>query len=124
MFLKGNFKTLQLSQRPLERIIAMSTNSRSFVFLTIVLLLVSFSSVAQDTTGRILGTVTDQNGSVVAGANVTVTNTGTNISTNVTTDGQGFYQAVTLPIGNYKISVKKQGFKTVTTDESKLLINQ
>jgi hypothetical protein len=102
----------------------MFMNRRSFVFLIIVLLIVSYSSVAQNATGRILGTVTDQNGSVVAGANVTVTNTGTNISSMATTDAQGFYQAATLPIGNYKVTVKKQGFKTATSDENKLLINQ
>jgi len=79
----------------------MTMNKRPIVLLAALLLLLSFSVVAQDATGRILGTVTDQNGSVVAGAVVTVTNSGTNISAIVTADAQGFYQASTLPIGNY-----------------------
>jgi len=102
----------------------MSRSTRHFTLLTIILLIVSCSAIAQDATGRILGTVTDQNGSVVAGAIVTVTNMGTNISANVVTDSQGSYQVANLPIGIYKLSVKKQGFKSVTTDENKLLINQ
>src|SRR5262249_53324044 len=63
------------------------------------------------TTGSIFGTVTDQRGAVVGGANVTVTNPGTRLNRTVTTDGNGSYIFPVLPVGVYDMTVEAQGFK-------------
>ena len=66
---------------------------------------------AQDTRGMISGTVTDPGGAAIVGATVQVTNTGTNVSTPLTTNVSGFYQSPLLPGGQYQVTVEAPGFK-------------
>src|SRR5690348_9859279 len=75
--------------------------------------LVVWSLQAQDTRGMISGTVTDPGGAIVPGATVTVTNTGTNVSTPLTTNASGYYEAPLLPGGQYQVAVEAPGFKKV-----------
>jgi hypothetical protein len=73
--------------------------------------LVVCSTQAQDIRGTISGTVTDPQGSHVAGAAVMVTNTDTNVSTTLTTNSSGLYEAPLLLAGPYQITVEASGFK-------------
>ena len=59
----------------------------------------------------ITGTVTDPSGAVVANANVTVTNEGTNVSDKTTTSSAGTYAFRGLNPGKYTVTVEAQGFK-------------
>jgi len=54
---------------------------------------------AQTAAGRIIGTVSDPQGAAVAGAKVTVTNTATGAQWETTTNAEGAYQVLDLPIG-------------------------
>ena len=81
-------------------------------------------SSAQDATGRIFGTIYDQQGAVVPDVHMMVTNTATQDTRNATTDKAGYFQLLALPIGTYKVSAEHIGFRTVMTTEQKLLINQ
>jgi outer membrane receptor protein involved in Fe transport len=81
-------------------------------------------SSAQDATGRIFGTVYDQQGAVISAAQITVTNTATRNARTATTDKEGYFQVLALPIGNYKVTTEHAGFRTVKSAEQKLLINQ
>ena len=82
---------------------------------------------AQEATGRIIGTVTDPKGAVIPGAKVTATNV-SNLTTQVTrealTDNDGNYQIPSLPIGTYRVSIERTGFKTFVSEDNKLQINQ
>jgi hypothetical protein len=81
--------------------------------------------VAQDTTGKIVGIVSDPSGGVVAGATVTVTNTGTQVARRTSTDRQGYYQVLELPIGRYEIAAEAAGFsRMVVAAKNSLEINQ
>jgi hypothetical protein len=96
-------------------------------FLTTLALIAVFTSGlsrAQEATARITGTVSDASGAVIPGVQVTVTNTATQVSREVTSDHGGFYQVLALPIGAYKVAATRQGFRTVVSPEYKLLINQ
>jgi len=84
----------------------------------------SIPLMAQTSTGRIIGTVTDPQGGALAGANVTVTNSGTNIHWSTTTNAAGAYQVLDLPIGSYFVSVELSGFAKVATNPQELTINQ
>src|SRR5690348_15725616 len=68
---------------------------------------------AQVDTGSILGTVTDASGGAVAGANVTLTNEGTNVTLTTTTGADGSYTFTPVRTGRYKVSASFQGFQTV-----------
>src|SRR6202049_5170881 len=73
--------------------------------------LICFSLSAQIITGRILGTVTDQTGGVIAGAAVVVTNTETGVARSLVTDGAGEYDAPNLNPGKYSVRVSTAGFE-------------
>jgi hypothetical protein len=94
--------------------------------LSAAILVLAFSTqgFAQSERARIIGTVTDPQGAVVLGAKVTVTNVATGTQTTSTTDQEGRYQALELPIGSYKVKVEREGFKTTETSAYTLEINQ
>ena len=79
--------------------------------LAFVCLLLPCFANAQDTRGNISGTVTDSQAAVIAGANITVTNTGTNTVTRLTTNSSGYYEAPLLLPGEYSVTVEMTGFK-------------
>src|SRR5208337_208921 len=89
-----------------------------------VALLISALASAQQTTGKIVGTVTDSLGGVMPGVKVTATNTATQISTTSVTDKEGSYQVLNLPIGVYRITAEREGFRTLATDAPPLRINE
>jgi len=94
------------------------------LFLLSAVILLSYIASAQDATGRIAGTVYDPSGAVVADAQIVVTNTATRITHETKTDGAGFYQVLSLPVGEYTVSASHKGFSPVTTTANSLDINQ
>src|SRR5881409_3240661 len=79
--------------------------------LSVFLLAFVMGLHAQDTRGKISGTVTDPQGAQVVGAAVTLTNTDTNVSTPLTTNESGYYEAPLLIPGGYRVTVEAPGFK-------------
>ncbi|MGH9404829.1 MAG: carboxypeptidase regulatory-like domain-containing protein [Terriglobia bacterium] len=77
----------------------------------------------QAVNGGIVGTVTDSSGAVVPQAQVTITNTGTNVSQSATSDAKGYYSFPDLPPGTFTVKVKKQGFTTVNRTGITLFVN-
>ncbi len=69
-------------------------------------------SVEAQATSSISGTVTDPTGAAIAGATVTIKDTGTGNTKDLTTDDQGRYRA-DLSIGNYEVDAQKSGFRKV-----------
>ena len=90
----------------------------------VIFLFACGSAVAQTATGRIMGTASDAQGAAIAGARITVTNTGTNVSWNTVTNSEGFYQVLELPVGNYSVTAEHEGFSKVVTASQSLDINQ
>jgi len=86
---------------------------RKAITIAILLFLSAFAVMAQETTGTILGTVTDTTGAIIPHAKVTVTNTDRNaVLRTVPADNNGYYVAPLLPVGHYSVAVGAQGFKT------------
>jgi hypothetical protein len=79
--------------------------------LTMFLLWQVSTAEAQTFRGTILGTVIDSSGAAVPGATVTIKNVDTGLTRTLATADDGSYAAPELPIGNYSISVSKEGFK-------------
>ena len=78
-----------------------------------MLLVLVMSSVAfgQQGRGTILGTVTDQTGAVVPGAQVVITNVNTNLNFNAVSNAEGAFSVNALIVGTYNVTVTKDGFK-------------
>src|SRR5437763_10612528 len=81
--------------------------------LTALLLsiLVSAAVWAQNT-AQISGTVKDQTGAVLPGAEVTMTQTETGLKRTAVTDEAGSYVLSSLPVGPYRLEAALPGFKT------------
>ena len=94
------------------------------VLLFLIVIAAPVVSSAQDATGRIFGTVYDQQGAVIPEAQISVVNTATQETRVATTNKDGSFQLLALPIGNYKVTAEHTGFRTVISTEQKLLINQ
>ncbi len=77
------------------------------------ILLMCLPAYSQGSFGRILGTVTDQSGGVVAGAAVTVIDTERGITRALMTDDAGAYNAPNLTPGNYTVRAEAKGFKRI-----------
>jgi len=80
---------------------------------SLALLVFCLPIFSQVNTGRILGTVSDQTGGVIAGASVALTNVDTGVARNVTTDTAGEYNAPNLPPGNYAVHATAMGFQAL-----------
>jgi hypothetical protein len=61
-------------------------------------------------TGTINGRVTDPAGAAIAGAQISVINTGTAIVRNAASNGQGLYNVAALQPGTYDVKVENPGF--------------
>ncbi len=69
---------------------------------------------AQSFRGAIVGTVIDQTQAPVPSAKVTAKNQATGLTRDTMTDDAGDFHIPELPIGNYAVTVEKQGFGPVT----------
>ncbi|HEX2344830.1 MAG TPA: TonB-dependent receptor [Vicinamibacterales bacterium] len=79
---------------------------------------------SQATTGTIEGIVSDSTGAVLPGATVLFTNTGTGYTREVTTDADGRYRGLALPLGTYTISVDLTGFGKAQRENVPLAVGQ
>jgi hypothetical protein len=74
--------------------------------------------------GSLRGTVTDPQGRAVAGATVTLTNTGTNFTLTSISDANGIYQFNALPPAPYRLTVEKVGFKEKVLEHVQIIPEQ
>src|SRR5262245_4847770 len=78
---------------------------------------------AQETTGTITGTVRDATGGIIPDAAVVLRNAGTGVERRVNTGATGEYVATGLPVGNYEVTVEKQGFRKGTVSAIQLSVD-
>ena len=89
-----------------------SASFKSFLLLVLFFALVSTCGWSQTQLGTLFGTVTDQTGAVIAGAQVSVSSVGTGLKRHILTDTKGQYYVVGLPTGRYAVKIDKEGFQT------------
>jgi hypothetical protein len=71
------------------------------------------SVLAQGTSATLSGTVIDQNGAIVPGVAISVTNPATALERTATTTDGGYFTIPLLPPGNYTITARRDGFAAV-----------
>ncbi len=90
-----------------------------------VILIGILPASGQSTNEAVLtGTISDSTGAVIVGAQVTLTDVGTNIVRRAVTDEKGEYNFRALPPAVYKMLVDAPGFGSVEQDNISLTVNQ
>jgi hypothetical protein len=87
-------------------------------------LLLAAPVCAQQGRGSITGTVTDATSASVPGVSVRIVNDGTNAVVQLATSEEGYFTAPALPVGNYSITLEKQGFKRIHRTGVTLQVDQ
>src|SRR5579871_3296404 len=80
--------------------------------LLIIGLLISSPTYAQVAGATLSGTVTDPSGAGIPNAHLSIKNTATGVTRDITTDSAGFYTAPNLTPSVYDVTTSAQGFST------------
>lgn len=93
--------------------------------LVTLVLSLAFLGVAQAQSGRatVKGLVRDQQGNVVAGATVTLTDQNKNVSRTQTSNQEGAYIFTAIPPGTYKVDVEATGFKKTSISDVQAVVD-
>src|SRR6266853_6225060 len=75
---------------------------------------------AQSTNAAVGGQITDEQGRVVPGVTVVLTNLNTGVTREAKTNGDGIYNAPEMPPGIYRANVTKDGFKSIVKGDIEL----
>lgn len=87
--------------------------SRNLRILTALSLAVAAHAQSSDTTGAFRGKVQTAKGAALPGAVLSIRNLGTGLTRSVQSGADGGFSIGLLPVGNYKVTVKSAGMKTV-----------
>ena len=100
-------------------------NNMNIVRNVLALVVLSCLSVsAQQITGNIRGVVIDPTGAVIQGASVTAQQAETGLSRTTTTDRNGSYVLLELPVGHYSLQAAAKGFQEYVQDGITLNVNE
>src|SRR5205085_9134154 len=69
-------------------------------------------ALGQTSTAQISGTVADQSGAVLPGAEISATQTETGIVRNTVSNETGSYVLANLPVGRYRLEASLPGFRS------------
>jgi hypothetical protein len=100
-----------------------SHNRIASIFILITLILVIPRSAWAQATGSLSGTVRDSTGAVVADADVTLRDTQKGFERHTLTNDSGIYVFVSVPPGEYRLTVTKAGFRAATQEQLTVLVN-
>ena len=107
-------KTQTIKQRLLHSTMIGGTALMALVAAPAVTLMTPSVAVAQNLTqGAVAGTVTNQAGAPIAGAEVTLRSVAQGFSRSFTTDASGSFRAVALPQGQYEVVVNASGYNSL-----------
>jgi outer membrane receptor protein involved in Fe transport len=93
-----------------------------YLLLTVVVLTMAQAALSQ--TAQVTGRVSDATGAVVPGAQITLTNIATGINREAVSNDEGYFTLPLLNPGEYRIAVKKDGFKPLVQPSVTLQVNQ
>jgi outer membrane receptor protein involved in Fe transport len=82
-------------------------------FVLIIACLAGLAVCRADELAAVTGLVTDPNGRSVPGVTIIITNLSTNVASRTVTNDQGIYRVPSLQPGIYRMTLDKDGFKSV-----------
>ena len=90
----------------------------------ITLLLLAGATEVFGQRAQLTGRISDAAGAIVPGAQITLTNAGTGVSRETVSNEEGFYTIPLLQPGEYRLSIKKEGFKPIVQAGITLQVEQ
>src|SRR5450432_518313 len=90
----------------------------------VAVVVIGLNVSAQEITGKIRGTVSDPAGAVVQSSTVTATQTETRLLRSTTTNSDGSYLLLELPVGHYRLEASAKGFQKYVQDGITLNVNE
>src|SRR5258707_9308115 len=82
-------------------------------FVLVFACLAGLAVCRADELAAVTGLVTDPHGRSVPGVTVLITNLSTNVSSRTVTNDQGIYRVLSLQPGIYRMTIDKDGFKSI-----------
>jgi Carboxypeptidase regulatory-like domain len=96
----------------------------SLISTALLTLTLTAASALASPTGVIIGSIKDQSGAAISGAQITLVRTDTNTRLTAKTDANGAYQFPQLAPANYALTVEAIGFKKVTVGTVVVQVDQ
>src|SRR5689334_23159606 len=81
-----------------------------------MILALTSSAFAQTSKGFFVGNLADQNGAVVSGATIKITNASTGVARVTTSTDDGSFRFDAIDPGTYRVEISQSGFKTIMRD--------
>src|ERR1041385_6795049 len=97
---------------------------RNLAALCFAVILLTIPLIAQTDRASVNGTVTDASGSAVQNARIEAVSVDTGIRRQAATGSAGTYEFAGLPIGLYKVTIEKEGFRTMAIDHVVLSVGE
>jgi len=98
--------------------------SRFFWMVVLMAAVIVCATVATAQTASLTGTVSDQSGAVIDGAEITALNTDTGAVRTTTSGDTGSYSLTNLPVGKYRVEIKKANFIQFNVSDLTLTVDQ
>src|SRR5260370_18212554 len=86
------------------------------VWLGFLIALFTIPPAAAQSTGSIVGRVTDVSGGVMVGAKIVVTSVETGLKRTTITTSEGYFSSPALPAANYTVSAEMPASKTAVSE--------
>jgi Carboxypeptidase regulatory-like domain len=97
-------------------------NTFRFLAPCFIAVMTALTAIAQTGTSRIVGAVTDQQGAVIADAQVTAMNEATGVTYTTRTTSAGVYVFPDVPAGQYSVTVEMTGFRKFISKQNVLTV--
>ena len=97
---------------------------RAAAFVLSLMMIASVPCFSQSSFGALVGNTSDETGAAIPGAKVIATNIATSESRTTTSTSSGDYQLLSLPPGEYTVSVESPGFKSYKQTPVEVLVAQ
>jgi hypothetical protein len=116
------FHSVQTSQRAIKWL--RQSCARTACCVAAIIVLFSAVGAYAQTAGQISGHIADSTGAAIPGASISLANVATSALRSTVSTDAGDYSFTEVPPGVYKIEVQHQGFKTATSNNVELQVQQ